>query len=177
MGQMSEVGQRFYEDDEAEQILRVAASMSSSYGGMSFDRLVETAAELGISPEAVAQAEQQVMTRRHESRLLEQFDSTMRRGFWSHLASYISINAALITMNLLTSPHDLWFYWPLLGWGCGLVGHALTAFNRNSEGYRRQFVTWKAQREGTPSVDQLSQLRDESANPKVVIGVHISTKK
>ena len=49
-------------------------------------------------------------------------------GFYIHLAAYIVVNILLIIINLSTSPGYLWFKWPLLGWGIGIVFHALGAF-------------------------------------------------
>jgi len=43
------------------------------------------------------------------------------RGFWSHLAVFIIVNIGIFIINMLTSPHQLWFYWPLIGWGDRLV--------------------------------------------------------
>lgn len=43
------------------------------------------------------------------------------RGFYSHLAIYLIVNAGLLAINLLTSPFSLWFYWPMLGWGLGVA--------------------------------------------------------
>jgi hypothetical protein len=51
-----------------------------------------------------------------------------RIGFYIHLAVYAFVNAGLIAINLSTSPEHLWFKWPLLGWGLGLVCHALAVF-------------------------------------------------
>src|SRR5262245_55870092 len=39
------------------------------------------------------------------------------KRFYGHCAVYVIVNAFLLIINLLTSPHTLWFYWPLLGWG------------------------------------------------------------
>ena len=50
------------------------------------------------------------------------------RGFYVHLTTFIVVNAFLVTLNLLTSPDSLWFYWVLLGWGIGLVAHALQVY-------------------------------------------------
>ena len=50
------------------------------------------------------------------------------RGFYSHLAIYLIVNAGLLLINLLTSPSSLWFYWPLLGWGIGVAVHGVTVF-------------------------------------------------
>ncbi|MFT5254198.1 MAG: hypothetical protein ACI87N_003265 [Flavobacteriales bacterium] len=51
------------------------------------------------------------------------------RGFYSNLASYAFINLGLLALNLWTSPNHLWFYWPLLGWGIGVVFHGIKVFN------------------------------------------------
>ena len=50
------------------------------------------------------------------------------RDFYQHLITYVIINAALVGINLMTSPHYLWFLWALLGWGIGVALHALTTF-------------------------------------------------
>lgn len=49
-------------------------------------------------------------------------------GFYIHLVVYLVINTALAIINYLTSPEHLWYYWPLLGWGVGLVIHAIFTF-------------------------------------------------
>jgi hypothetical protein len=51
-----------------------------------------------------------------------------RAGFLIHLAIYLIVNALILGVNLLASPGNLWFYWPLLGWGVGLAAHALAVF-------------------------------------------------
>jgi hypothetical protein len=49
-------------------------------------------------------------------------------GFFVHLVVYIAVNLLLIVINLSTSPGHFWFQWPLLGWGIGLVFHAVGVF-------------------------------------------------
>ena len=48
-----------------------------------------------------------------------------RLGFMVHLAVYIIVNIMLAVANLLYSPHDIWFIYPLFGWGIGIVMHYL----------------------------------------------------
>ncbi|KUK03917.1 MAG: hypothetical protein PWR26_1435 [Methanosarcinales archaeon] len=48
-----------------------------------------------------------------------------RRGFLAHLAVYVLVNTILILVNLLYSPHVMWFFYPLLGWGIGITAHYL----------------------------------------------------
>lgn len=49
-------------------------------------------------------------------------------GFYIHLAIYISVSVLLAIINLSTTPHLLWFKWPLIGWGIGVCFHGLGAF-------------------------------------------------
>ena len=50
------------------------------------------------------------------------------KGFYGNLASYIVVNIFLMILNLATSPQYLWFFWPLLGWGIGVLFHGLGVF-------------------------------------------------
>jgi hypothetical protein len=47
-----------------------------------------------------------------------------RIGFYIHLAAFVVVNVLLVAINLLASPEHLWFPWPLLGWGLGILLHA-----------------------------------------------------
>lgn len=49
-------------------------------------------------------------------------------GFRSHLVIYVLVNAGLAGLNLMTSPHILWFQWPLFGWGIGLAAHGMSVY-------------------------------------------------
>jgi hypothetical protein len=49
-------------------------------------------------------------------------------GFFSHLAVYVIVNVILLVINLTQSPGQLWFYWPLMGWGIGVFFHGMGVF-------------------------------------------------
>ena len=51
------------------------------------------------------------------------------KGFYGNLTSYIIVNTGLMILNLVTSPKQLWFIYPLLGWGIGVAIHAMKVFN------------------------------------------------
>jgi hypothetical protein len=51
------------------------------------------------------------------------------KGFYGNLIAYVIVNIGLMVINLLTSPAYLWFFWPMLGWGIGVVFHGLKVFN------------------------------------------------
>ena len=51
-----------------------------------------------------------------------------RVEFKIHLYTFIVVMSLLLIIDLLTSPGSIWFVWPLLGWGIGLIVHALTVY-------------------------------------------------
>lgn len=56
----------------------------------------------------------------------EQVDAL--KGFYGHLFAYVLVMLFLLFINLYTSPGYLWVVWPALGWGIGLVSHAIGVF-------------------------------------------------
>lgn len=50
-----------------------------------------------------------------------------KRGFSVHLVVYVLVNAMLIATNFINSPEDIWFFYPLIGWGIGISIHYLNA--------------------------------------------------
>ena len=46
-------------------------------------------------------------------------------GFLVHLVVYVLVNAMLIAINFIYSPEDIWFFYPLIGWGIGISMHYL----------------------------------------------------
>jgi len=51
-----------------------------------------------------------------------------KMGFYTHLTVYVAVILLLMVINFLSSSGTIWFQWPLLGWGIGVVLHALTVF-------------------------------------------------
>lgn len=51
------------------------------------------------------------------------------KGFYGNISSYIVVNTGLLILNLTTNPENLWFFYPLLGWGIGVGLHAMSVFN------------------------------------------------
>ena len=50
------------------------------------------------------------------------------KGFYIHLAQYVVVISVLTVINLVTHPSKLWFFWPALGWGIGILAHAAATF-------------------------------------------------
>lgn len=53
------------------------------------------------------------------------------KGFYQHLTTYLIVNIVLIIVNLVTDPHNLWFYWVLIFWGIGVASQGIRLFGPN----------------------------------------------
>lgn len=53
------------------------------------------------------------------------------KGFKIHAIVYAAVNLLLLTIDLTVDKDSLWFFWPLLGWGIGLLGHGVAAWRKS----------------------------------------------
>lgn len=51
------------------------------------------------------------------------------KGFYIHLTAFVLVNLLLLAINILTAS-PWWVEWPFLGWGIGLLGHAIAVFGQ-----------------------------------------------
>ena len=56
---------------------------------------------------------------------MELMKEDAKKAFMTHLMAYISVNIMLIVVNILYTPKEIWFLYPLIGWGIGIVAHYL----------------------------------------------------
>lgn len=80
------------------------------------------------------------LTEREKTRAAEDYVNA-RIGFWIHFAVYIAVMALLVTLDWRDGG-GWWAYWPALGWGLGIAGHALGVFGRTP----RAWANWRARR-------------------------------
>jgi hypothetical protein len=54
----------------------------------------------------------------------------MLQGYYIHLLVYVTVNLGLFLINVVTRGEGgtWWFYWPMLGWGIGVLIHTLVTF-------------------------------------------------
>lgn len=50
------------------------------------------------------------------------------RGFYTHLFFYVVVISGLAVINILTDSGTLWFIFPMLGWGIGILAHGWGTF-------------------------------------------------
>jgi hypothetical protein len=139
--------QDFYQEDEAEAILRLAARRGVT-GGMSRDALLRVAGEVGISPDAVEEAERQLAGQRADVELAAEFRRKQRVDYSERLASFIG-TGALLTGIWYFIGHSL-FFWPgivMVVMAGSLVKDFPEHFFSNGSSYQQAFAKWKVKRD------------------------------
>lgn len=148
-------GNEFYHHEQAEQILSEAARLSESVGqGITRDQLLQTAAELGIPPEAVERAEEnlayqakvgQEVTR--ENSLRQAYGEEVRRRQKFQWSGWLTTSAVCIAIDLLTTRGLSWSLWVAGIYGVfavkDLFGWLFGQPENDEAGFRR----WMSQRQ------------------------------
>ena len=60
------------------------------------------------------------------------------KGFYGNLISYSIFIPFLFLINWKTSPNYWWAFWPMLGWGIGVISHGIKTFGISSDWEERQ---------------------------------------
>ncbi|CAB1082530.1 hypothetical protein D1AOALGA4SA_10140 [Olavius algarvensis Delta 1 endosymbiont] len=132
---MNEFSTQRYSSDEVNRIMRRALKLENE-DMISYPDLVDTAREIGLDPQIIEAAIEQEQ-RDFENKKIRMASLKRRKvGFYSHLWSYLIVNAALLLINNFT-PGPWWFQWSLLGWGIGLAFHFKAAFFPGNNSLRR----------------------------------------
>ncbi|KYF70904.1 2TM domain-containing protein [Sorangium cellulosum] len=123
------------------------------------DELVAAAEEIGISRAAIEAASRDIELVRGEEDARAAIMARRRKGFRSHLFSFVVVNAFLFAINALT-PGPWWFFWPLLGWGLGLAFHARAALSSDVSPRRlRREIERSAERARREELRRLKERR------------------
>jgi len=51
-----------------------------------------------------------------------------KKEFYNHLSTYIVMGLFFFLLNAATAWGSWWFYWPMLGWGIGVLFHYMDVF-------------------------------------------------
>ena len=69
------------------------------------------------------------------------------KGFYGNLISYCIFIPFLIFINFQTSPKYHWFWWPMLGWGIGVISHGFKTFGIGTDWEERQIKKYMEKEE------------------------------
>jgi hypothetical protein len=150
-----------YTDEEANAILRRAVERMPMKDEMSHEQLEKIASEIGITPEALRQAEVDYKAEDGQREQYRLFLAHERGMFKSHLYSYIGVITSLFILNFVTSREYWWFLWPAFAWGLGLFFHSVRVYARDNSMHIEAYNTWLRQRQPKvlpPTNDRLPRI-------------------
>ena len=115
------MAERFYSDEQAQEILQMAVRTSSGSGGVTQAQLLETAAELGIRPEDVLQAESAYLERQQIKLDQRAFRHARRKQYLQDISGVLTAAVLLTGIVLVLRGGVLtgsftfptWIKWPL----------------------------------------------------------------
>lgn len=149
---MQAMAERFYTEEQAQEILRMAAQASEGPGSISHSQLLQTAAELGIRPEEVLQAENAFIERQALEADRLAFGKHKFKEFLDSISHLLSAAVLLTVIALITRGfvlHGLlssWLKWPLGFFALFLVKETIQ-FGLDMTVYREAtFDKWRQKR-------------------------------
>lgn len=137
-----------YNQSDAEDILKRAVAIDALQSHNK-EVLFKTAEELGISRQAVEQAEFEHFKQKKEQEEMKEFIAHERASFWQHLGAYLIINTFLLFIDLNKDGNLDFVLYSLGGWGIGLAFHAMSTFTTCGDDFQQEFEEWKAKRQKT----------------------------
>jgi hypothetical protein len=169
--------ERFFSEDEAQEILRLAVQ-SSSGSHFTQERLVQTAAELGVPEKDVLAAMQELERRKAEEAALRATQGLRRefrryrgRNVLERIGQLFFLSALFAGIEYLTSGlHSItgsWCIWPIGFIALGVLGEVVQ-YVANPSGTDREFAKWRRKRRkwdragGEPLEEVVQEALDES---------------
>jgi hypothetical protein len=64
-------------------------------------------------------------------------------GFYIHFIVYALVIALLLAVNYFATPEVWWVQWVFLGWGIGVLGHALLVFGSSPSAKGNALTRWQ----------------------------------
>ncbi|WP_008310395.1 2TM domain-containing protein [Leptolyngbya sp. PCC 6406] len=136
-----------YGAEDAQAILQLAIARETESGEMSRGQLLEIAAELGISSDTLAAAEQEWQVRQVEQAERQVFDQFRQQRFQHHLIRYTVVNGFAMALNYMAADRLSWSLYLALIWGLAIALHGWHTFRPTDYRYAEEFEKWRRQQQ------------------------------
>lgn len=144
---------RLYHQEDIQKILNLAIAHEVKDGEFDREHLVEIAAELGISPQRLQQAEQAWLIQQQEQQKRQEFDTYRGSQLKRQVGKYVIVNTFLVALNLVSAGQISWALYILLFWGLGLGLNSWHTYQLQGQEYEQAFQKWDRKQQ----LNQLTQ--------------------
>ena len=138
---------QFYTEEEAQRILEVANRSPIASGGMSRDQILQVAAEMGISADAVTAAEKEIREHGREKQDWQEYRDHVSRSYLQGVGSWVGTSIMLAGINLFTGAGRLWSIWPIGIYGLVILKDSIERWMQRPWNDRSKFEEWKRKRD------------------------------
>ena len=136
-----------YLAEEAQQILHIAIAKDVESGELTRTQLVDIAAELGITQEALLKAEREWQMRREETSEQQLFEDQRRDRLHRRIAHFTLVAVFLLGLKVFFISGITPLLYLLLGpWGLTLIWDAWKIYRPSAYSYTRDFQRWQRKR-------------------------------
>lgn len=136
-----------YSSEAVQEILQLAIASQVNDNELSKQQLTEIAADLGISPDSLAIAEQQWLQGQILQQQRQEFERYRQGQFKQKLIKYLIVNSFLAAIDYLMSPSLSWSLYVMLLWGLNLSLNAWKTFQSEGPEFEQAFERWQRQYE------------------------------
>jgi len=144
-----------YSNEDAEEILKLAVQQQvSGAGPVSRDSLLQTASELGLTPEQVQAAEHLLRQKKQEfSRYQDEkaaraeYARNRRSHVRNQLSSWLGTSALTFGINAMTSWGSWWCQWVIIPWGLSIMGMVFRTLVHSPDEDHEGFEEWLEEQE------------------------------
>lgn len=138
---------RSYSQEEIQEILQLAIAKQDQDRDFSAQQLQEIAVELGISPDAIAKAEETWQTQGIVSRHRQEFELYRRTKWQKDLGNFAITNVFLLSFDLINTGHPSWSLYVVLFWSMKLARQAWNQYKASPEDYQKALQKWHRQQQ------------------------------
>jgi len=174
---MNSESQEFYTEEQADAILRQAVRLAPKEDSMmDRTRLNAIAAELGITPEQIDEAQQLVKKENEHKKLWDDFLENRKRESKDALAHFVGGAFTLIGINLFSNgfqfrPYEMWSLWIIGIWGGFTLIDWLQSKIRGQSSWEEEFEKFKEKR---ASLDNYGEQKLDNNHIKSVLDQYFS---
>jgi hypothetical protein len=135
-------------DEDIEAILKIAVARTGRLDSQTLrERLAASATELGLTPEQVAEAEEEWNREEKDRKEIAVFKAHQRKRFNELVGSCAIVAVFLTAVNVITDRTVLWVIWPILAFVVGIAFEARETFFSKNEHFQERFEKWKGKRQ------------------------------
>lgn len=136
-----------YQQEEIQQILHIAIASQNENGELTQTQLQEIAADLGISPASLQEAEQQWLQQKIDQTKRQAFNLYRQERFRQKAIVYTMLSSFVVAFDLLGGGGMSWSRYGILIAAFMISLSAWKAFQTQGENYERDFTRWETKRQ------------------------------